>query len=90
MGGALFVAGAGGALAHEEGKAEQILRSGKILFASKTNNEHIFTVLYNERIWACNVKTVGNWVGEDVGGVVCYSNGVDAEKFETLDHPAHD
>ncbi|MBE03800.1 MAG: hypothetical protein CMD67_01525 [Gammaproteobacteria bacterium] len=78
------------ALSHDEGKAEQILKNGKILFASKTNHEHIFTVVYSNRVWACSVKTIGDWIGEGVGGVVCHSNGVDAEKFETLQHEQHD
>ena len=77
-------------LSHEEGNAEQILRKGDILFASKTNHEHIFTVVFSKRIWACSVKTIGNWVGEGVGGVVCHSNGIDAENFDILEHLEHD
>ena len=87
---AAVAGGAASAEAHEDGKAEEIIKNGEILHASKTNNEHVFTVIYNERIWACTVKTIGNWVGEGVGGAVCYSNGVDAEEFETLDHEPHD
>tara|TARA_Y100001968_G_C19340614_1_gene709300 strand:- start:786 stop:1112 length:327 start_codon:yes stop_codon:yes gene_type:complete len=76
--------------AHDEGNAEKILKQGKILFVSKTNHEHIFTIVFEERIWACSVKTIGNWIGEGVGGAVCTSNGKDAEKFESLEHIPHD
>ena len=50
-------------LSHEEGNAEQILRKGDILFASKTNHEHIFTVVFSKAIFSslgcsiCNLNT---------------------------------
>jgi len=75
--------------AHENGNAEKILLGGKIIFSSKTNHEHIFTVIYSERIWACSVKTIGNWIGEGVGGAICHSDGINAETYETLKHLPH-